>query len=420
MTHHYCKKYMKTRLEQYSKEDHGIFQKDIDSDVFFISDILINNGYQAFVVGGCIRDILLGKEPKDFDIATDASPSEICKLFSHAKIIGRRFKIVHVYVNEKKYFEVSTFRSNIKSKTNQKKFKKTQGMIKRDNVFGTISQDAFRRDFTINSLYLDLDSEILYDYVNGVHDIKEKKIRSIKQPSVSYQEDPVRMLRAIRFESKLGLKLTNDCKESIIKMSHLINNVSPYRLFDEILKIMHSGNGERGYKELKKTNLFKCLFPYTYKILENNEIYNEFFTLALRNTDLRINKGMHVNPSFIYAVFLWPYFLEEDEKESKGIDESFKRTIGSQNKYIAIPDFFQSTIFTIWSLQSSFLNLSKRNIQYLTSFSKFRAAYDFFHIRSLIDKDLRKFSDEWYEIQKDVKSKKTIKGKNRYGNRRSK
>tara|TARA_X000000368_G_scaffold315365_1_gene252864 strand:+ start:1 stop:687 length:687 start_codon:yes stop_codon:yes gene_type:complete len=228
------------------------------------------------------------------------------------------------------------------------------------------------------------------------------------------------MLRAIRFESKLGLKLTNDCKESIIKMSHLINNVSPYRLFDEILKIMHSGNGERGYKELKKTNLFKCLFPYTYKILENNEIYNEFFTLALRNTDLRINKGMHVNPSFIYAVFLWPYFLEEDEKESKGIDESFKRTIGSQNKYIAIPDFFQSTIFTIWSLQSSFLNLSKRNIQYLTSFSKFRAAYDFFHIRSLIDKDLRKFSDEWYEIQKDVKSKKIIKGKNHYGNRKSK
>ena len=175
---------MKKKLEQYSVNDHGISLKDIDSDVFSISDSLISNGYQAFVVGGCIRDILLGKKPKDFDIATDASPQEICKLFSRAKIIGRRFKIVHVYISEEKYFEVTTFRSDVKKRSNDKKFKTTKGMIKRDNFYGSISQDAFRRDFTINSLYLDLDSGILHDYVNGLEDIKAKKLRLIKKPSI--------------------------------------------------------------------------------------------------------------------------------------------------------------------------------------------------------------------------------------------
>ena len=272
---------MKTNLEQYSKEDHGIFKKDIDPDVLTISDTLISNGYQAFVVGGCIRDMLLGKTPKDFDIATDASPPEICKLFNKAKIIGRRFKIVHVYTSERKYFEVTTFRSDVKKKTNEKKFKKIQGMLKRDNVYGSISQDAFRRDFTINSLYLDLDSEILHDYVNGLDDIKNKKLRLIKKPSISYQEDPVRMLRALRFESKLGLKLTSECKQPITEMAHMINNVSPFRLFDEILKIMHSGSAVTGYNKLKEYGLFKYLFPYTNKILSENQIYNDFFIAAL-------------------------------------------------------------------------------------------------------------------------------------------
>ena len=178
---------MKKRLEQYSINDHKISHEDIDPDVYKISESLISNGYQAYLVGGCIRDILLGRKPKDFDIATDANPSEICKIFSHAKIIGRRFKIVHVYISEKKYFEVTTFRSDIKNKSSQKKFQKTHGMIRRDNFFGSISQDAFRRDFTVNSLYLDLDSKILHDYVNGFEDIKAKKLklRFIRSSSAS-------------------------------------------------------------------------------------------------------------------------------------------------------------------------------------------------------------------------------------------
>ena len=415
---------MKTNLEQYSKEDHGIFKKDIDPDVLTISDTLISNGYQAFVVGGCIRDMLLGKTPKDFDIATDASPPEICKLFNKAKIIGRRFKIVHVYTAERKYFEVTTFRSDVKKKTNEKKFKKIQGMLKRDNVYGSISQDAFRRDFTINSLYLDLDSEILHDYVNGLDDIKNKKLRLIKKPSISYQEDPVRMLRALRFESKLGLKLTSECKQPITEMAHMINNVSPFRLFDEILKIMHSGSAVTGYNKLKEFGLFKYLFPYTNKILSENQMYNDFFITALKNTDTRINDGLHVNPSFIYAVFLWPYFQELEAKysddSSSGIDRAFKKVMQSQGEYIAVPDFFQSTIFTIWSLQSSFLNLSNRNVQYLTEISKFRAAYDFFYIRSQIDHELKFYADKWYEIQKNVKGKKRERGKKYYGKRKNK
>ena len=415
---------MKKRLEQYSTDDHKISHEDIDPDVYKISESLISNGYQAYLVGGCIRDILLGRKPKDFDIATDANPSEICKIFSYAKIIGRRFKIVHVYISEKKYFEVTTFRSDIKNKSSQKKFQKMHGMIKRDNLFGSISQDAFRRDFTVNSLYLDLDSKILHDYVNGFEDIQAKKLKLIKKPSISYQEDPVRMLRAVRFESKLDLKLTSECKESIINMAHLINNVSPYRLFDEILKIVHSGRGEKGYKKLKEMNLFEYLFPFTNKILKDFSIYDDFFICALRNTDQRISDKLHVNPSFIYAVFLWPYFKVLEDKyinnESKTIDDVFRHIIESQGKYIAIPEFFQNTIFTIWSLQSSFLNLSKRNIYYLTNLDKFRAAYDFFYIRSQIDNDLKPYADKWFEIQKNVDNRNINKRKKykKSGNKR--
>ena len=415
---------MKKRLEQYSTDDHKISHEDIDPDVYKISESLISNGYQAYLVGGCIRDILLGRKPKDFDIATDANPSEICKIFSYAKIIGRRFKIVHVYISEKKYFEVTTFRSDIKNKSSKKKFQKMHGMIKRDNLFGSISQDAFRRDFTVNSLYLDLDSKILHDYVNGFEDIQAKKLKLIKKPSISYQEDPVRMLRAVRFESKLDLKLTSECKESIINMAHLINNVSPYRLFDEILKIVHSGRGEKGYKKLKEMNLFEYLFPFTNKILKDFSIYDDFFICALRNTDQRISDKLHVNPSFIYAVFLWPYFKVLEDKyinnESRTIDDVFRHIIESQGKYIAIPEFFQNTIFTIWSLQSSFLNLSKRNIYYLTNLDKFRAAYDFFYIRSQIDNDLKPYADKWFEIQKNVDNRNINKRKKykKSGNKR--
>lgn len=410
---------MKKSLEQYSKEDHGIKKKDVDLNVVKISGTLINNGYQAFLVGGCIRDLLLQKKPKDFDIATDASPAEICRLFPNARIIGKRFKIVHVYTDEKKFFEVTTFRSDISKKNNEKRFKKQHGMIKRDNVYGTISQDAYRRDFTINSLYLDLDTEILHDYVGGLNDIKRRQLRLIKKPSISYQEDPVRMLRAIRFESKLDLELKGDSKESIKKMSHLINNVSPFRLFDEILKIMHSGSAVVSYKKLIKYKIFKNLFPYTDKIIKNQANYNDFFIAALTNTDNRIRDELHVNPSFIYAVFLWPFFQEMQEqynnKKTRDVDFIFRSVMDKQAKYIAIPEFFQSTIFTIWSLQSSFLNLSSRNIQYITNIEKFRAAFDFFYLRSLINNDLKYYADKWNEIQKNVKSIKSNKRGKTYG-----
>ena len=410
---------MKKSLEQYSKEDHGIKKKDVDLNVVKISGTLINNGYQAFLVGGCIRDLLLQKKPKDFDIATDASPAEICRLFPNARVIGKRFKIVHVYTDEKKFFEVTTFRSDISKKNNEKRFKKQHGMIKRDNVYGTISQDAYRRDFTINSLYLDLDTEILHDYVGGLNDIKKRQLRLIKKPSISYQEDPVRMLRAIRFESKLDLELKGDSKESIKKMSHLINNVSPFRLFDEILKIMHSGSAVVSYKKLIKYKIFKNLFPYTDKIIKNQANYNDFFIAALTNTDNRIRDELHVNPSFIYAVFLWPFFQEMQEqynnKKTRDVDFIFRSVMDKQAKYIAIPEFFQSTIFTIWSLQSSFLNLSSRNIQYITNIEKFRAAFDFFYLRSLINKDLKYYADKWNEIQKNVKSTKSNRRGKTYG-----
>jgi len=410
---------MKKSLEQYSKEDHGIKKKDVDLNVVKISSTLINNGYQAFLVGGCIRDLLLQKKPKDFDIATDASPAEICRLFPNARIIGKRFKIVHVYTDEKKFFEVTTFRSDISKKNNEKRFKKQHGMIKRDNVYGTISQDAYRRDFTINSLYLDLDTEILHDYVGGLNDIKKRQLRLIKKPSISYQEDPVRMLRAIRFESKLDLELKGDSKESIKKMSHLIKNVSPFRLFDEILKIMHSGSAVVSYKKLIKYKIFKNLFPYTDKIIKNQANYNDFFIAALTNTDNRIRDELHVNPSFIYAVFLWPFFQEMQEqynnKKTRDVDFIFRSVMDKQAKYIAIPEFFQSTIFTIWSLQSSFLNLSSRNIQYITNIEKFRAAFDFFYLRSLINNDLKYYADKWNEIQKNVKSIKSNRRGKTYG-----
>ena len=227
------------------------------------------------------------------------------------------------------------------------------------------------------------------------------------------------MLRAIRFESKLDLELKGDSKESIKKMSHLINNVSPFRLFDEILKIMHSGSAVVSYKKLIKYKIFKNLFPYTDKIIKNQANYNDFFIAALTNTDNRIRDELHVNPSFIYAVFLWPFFQEMQEqynnKKTRDVDFIFRSVMDKQAKYIAIPEFFQSTIFTIWSLQSSFLNLSSRNIQYITNIEKFRAAFDFFYLRSLINNDLKYYADKWNEIQKNVKSIKSNRRGKTYG-----
>ena len=202
--------------------------------------------------------------------------------------------------------------------------------------------------------------------------------------------------------------MTNNCRETIREMAHLIKNVSPYRLFDEVLKIMHSGYGVEGYKSLRKEKLFEHLFPFTNKILKDFSVYDDFFICALRNTDQRIKDELHVNPSFIYAVFLWPYYKVLEDKYinngSRSIDDVFRNIIESQAKYISIPEFFQTTIFSIWSLQSSFLNLSKRNIHYLTNLDKFRVAYDFFYIRAQVNDEVKNYADRWFEIQKNLKT----------------
>ena len=388
---------MKISPEIYSKDFHSIDINIIDGHAKKISQTLKNSGYDTYLVGGCIRDILLGISPKDFDLVTDAEPNEIRKIFKNSKIIGRRFKIVHIYTDEKRYIEVTTFRAD--EKKNSYARKKGKKRIRTDNTYGEITQDAFRRDFTINSLYYDIETENLHDYVQGFKDIKENKIRSIKDPEKSFQQDPVRMLRAVKFESKLNLNLNSKDEAAIKRMSFHIKEASSYRLFDEVIKIMHCGHSQIAYSKLKEYKLFKYLFPNTHEAISTNPSYDDFIKQALKNTDERIKKDMHVNPAFIYAVFLWPSFDLLYSQKKGQFERVFDHIISKQSENIVIPKFFISTIYEIWRLQEYFVDLRKNTSKSILNSIKYRAAYDFFLIRSYINEDLVQYVNKWEKIE---------------------
>ena len=340
-------------------------------------------GFEAFIVGGAVRDLLLNYKPKDFDIATNATPEEVNRIFRRSRIIGRRFRLVHVLWGSET-IEVSTFRGHHQAEGDGQTA--DSGRILRDNIFGNLTEDAARRDFTANALYYNAKTEEVLDFHNGVADIKANLLRMIGDPVTRYQEDPVRMLRAVRLSAKLGLKIEKSTQEPIQKLADLLQDVPPSRLFDEMLKLFLSGHAVESIGALRAQHLHHGLLPLLDVVLEQ-PLGERFVMLALKNTDDRIRVGKSSNPSFLFATLLWHEVLKawETYKQSHppipALHMAMNEIIDAQAKKLAIHNRFTATMKEIWGMQPRFeQRAGKRPFGVLTH-PRYRAGYDFLLLR---------------------------------------
>jgi len=383
-----------------TREQHPVSRKHISTNALKVLYRLNKSGYDAYLVGGGVRDILLGIEPKDFDIATNATPEEIKSLFRNCRLIGRRFRLAHI-VFGRDIIEVATFRGHHENASkSQQACKKTSkqsdaGMLLRDNIYGSIEEDAERRDFTINALYYSAADFTVHDFANGIADIEAKKIRLIGDPETRYREDPVRMLRAIRFANKLDMTISDETESPISLLAPLLQNIPPARMFEEFLKLFLGGTAIANFESLRKYNLFKYFFPALDKMLnENNHPYVEnFILLAMKNTDHRINNDQRVTPAFLFAAMLWyPLQIEinKHKKESALTPQDaffagLGDVMGRQQQSIAIPKRFQAVMKDIWILQDRLSRREGKKAYRAFEHPKFRAGYDFLLLRAQIE-----------------------------------
>ncbi|MFZ4379445.1 MAG: polynucleotide adenylyltransferase PcnB [Polynucleobacter sp.] len=373
------------------KKSHRIDPHLLSKNAVKVTDTLQQGGYEAFIVGGAVRDLVLGIGPKDFDVATNATPDQVQKLFRKARLIGRRFQIVHVTFFGKGHpeiIEVSTFRALL---DNAGDHVAESGRILRDNVWGSQGEDAARRDFTINAMYYDPSSETVLDYHGGMVDIQKKTLRMIGDPTKRYREDPIRMLRAIRFAAKTGFSLETATRAPIAKLSTLLQDVPAARLFDEILKLLMSGYSWAAIQGLRDAGLHHGLLPLLDHILDSGEDSkdaNQFVKLALANTDQRIQDGKSVSAGFLFATLLWPDLLKNwNANLAKGLSntpalqDAMDDTIATQSSGITIQRRFESDMREIWSMQPRFEKRVGRYPYRLIESPRFRAGYDFLLLR---------------------------------------
>lgn len=387
------------------RNHHSISKADISTNALKVLARLTEAGFQAYLVGGSVRDLLLGKSPKDFDVATDATPQEVRRLFRNARIIGRRFKLAHILYH-REIIEVTTFRGhepvNVNQQTNE------HGMLIRDNVYGTLEDDAWRRDFTVNALYYCEEDESMIDITGGINDLKQCTLRMIGDPSKRYQEDPVRMLRAIRFCAKLDFVLEAATAAPMHHFNHLILHVSSSRLFDEMIKLYQCGHAQTVQNLLLKYGLFNHLFPQTSALADTYPVH-ALLNLTLENTDKRIQENKPVTPAFIYAALLWFPLLDQIKalKESgvdplPAIDQAMATVITQQNKIITIPKRFTQVIREVWLMQFRFEKRTGVRAYHLLEHPRFRAAYDFMALRALAQDESMALAAWWTEFQDAV------------------
>ena len=363
---------------------------------------LKQSGFQGYLVGGCVRDSLVEIKAKDFDVSTDATPEEVRKLFRSSRIIGKRFRLVHVF-NRNELIEVSTFRSNASKQSNiSEVVKDSEGKILRDNVWGTLEEDCVRRDFSINALYFDPIESDLRDFHNGLNHIQKKILVSIGDPLVRFEEDPVRSLRAIRFSSKLNFKISNDVKEAIYQKGYLLGNISNARMFDEFCKIFLTKNALNNFNKLDSFGILKYLV--------NSSGYAEdtfglrFQHAALINTDNRLKASKSITPGFLIAALLWPKL--GDASKEKGIlnlrkfFRSMDRIIREQQTLTAVPRKFHGYIKDIWSLQLKLETRLGHQPYKILNHPRFRAAYDFLLLREEAANDTQGIGEWWTQFQR--------------------
>jgi len=420
-----------------TRDQHPVSRQLLSPSALKVLYRLNKSGFDAYLVGGGVRDILLGLEPKDFDIATNATPDEIKALFRNCRLIGRRFRLAHI-VFGREIIEVATFRGHHDSASDKEKScKKTSkqsehGMLLRDNIYGTIDEDAERRDFTINALYYSTKDFKVYDFANGVQDVNDRVIRLIGDPETRYREDPVRMLRAIRFATKLDMTISDGTKAPIKELSSLMANIPAARMFEEFLKMFISGKAVANFEQLRHYNLFGYFFPAVDQALnhESDEqaLLLAFIMLAMGNTDKRINNDQRVTPAFLFAAMLW-YPLQKHIQQIKVTSQltpqdvffaALNEVMPEQQRSIAIPKRFQAVIKDIWILQDKLERREGKRAFKAFEHPKFRAGYDFLLLRAQIEatpelEELAKWWTDFQEVSNDgrvqmIKSRKAPQG----------
>ena len=363
---------------------HGIRREQVSPAARKTCKVLQEAGHKAYVVGGAVRDLLIGHPPKDYDVATSATPEEVRALFRRSRIIGRRFKIVHV-MSGPETIEVSTFRASQDAESAETD---EHGRVLRDNVYGSMAEDATRRDFTVNALYYDPTTEQIIDYHHGVADLQQKTLRMIGDPRTRYREDPVRMLRAVRLGAKLGLAIDPAARNPIREMAVLLENVPAARLFDEMLKLLFSGYAVRCLKQLREEGLHHGLLPLLDVILEQ-PLGERFVWLSLENTDERVRADKSVSPGFLFATLLWHEVLAaweakkaEGEHAQPALFQAMDDVLDAQAGKLAITRRIVGDIKDIWALQPRFEKRSGKVPYRLIEQPRYRAGWDFLRLRA--------------------------------------
>lgn len=373
----------KQGVQHIAQEKHGIDRRNVSRHAIKVCEVLQHEGYQAYIVGGAVRDLIVGLEPKDFDVATDATPEQVRALFRRARIIGRRFQLVHVVFGQE-IIETSTFRAPASASQSTD----DEGRILRDNEFGTHEQDAVRRDFTINALYYDPTTEQVIDFHQGVDDLKKRVVRMIGDPQTRYREDPVRMLRAVRFAVKLSGTIHPASKDPLLSMAGLITNVPSSRLFDEMLKLLTCGHAMDCLQQLRQDGLHQGMLPLLDVVMEQPG-GAKFIELALDRTDHRVRSGKTVSPSFLFAALLWQEvelqwkkLISQGETGIQALMQAADAVLDRQTKTLAIQKRFSADMREIWFMQPRFDKRLPKSIWRMFEQPRFRAAVDFLQLRA--------------------------------------
>jgi poly(A) polymerase len=393
------------------RAEHGISRSNISENALKVLYRLKNAGFAAFIVGGGVRDLLLGQHPKDFDVVTDAHPDEIKHLFRNARLIGRRFRLAHVRFG-RDIVEVATFRAAANDESEapaDARAHSDSGRILRDNVYGTIEEDIWRRDFTVNALYYNIADFSVWDFTTGFEDIRTRTLRLIGDPERRYREDPVRMLRAIRFAAKLGFRMAPDTAEPILALGSHLRDVPAARLFDEVLKLFQSGQGVRSFELLEQHELLGYLFPSTAAVLagEHGAHARALIRAGLANTDRRVAEDKPITPTFLYAVLLWPAIKTLTEQllpqpggnEHDAMSEACHRIVAEQVVRTSLPKRFSAPMREMLMLQRRFDQRQGIRGARLLEHRQFRAAYDFLLLRAACGEVAQELAEWWTEVQ---------------------
>ncbi len=437
-----------------SRQYHNVSRQSIERSALDVLYGLKRAGYEAYLVGGGVRDLLLGLEPKDFDIVTNAEPDQVKAVFrGRCRLIGRRFRLAHVRFG-RDIIEVATFRgagNDVATTRRKDRFGRKgkysgaareldeRGRLVRDNVYGTIEEDAWRRDFTVNALYYNIRDFSVVDYTGGLKDIELGQLRLIGDPETRYREDPVRMIRAVRFAAKLGFKIEEKTEAPIFKLAPLLLDVSHARMFEEVLKLFHSGVAVQVFEKLRYYGLFEHLFPQTDAILAE-DFPRKLVLEALKSTDQRIREGKSVNPSFLFSALLWgpmlqyrAHYLKEGWSPQEALYAAADEVIAQQVRHTAIPKRLTIQMREIWKFQYRLPNYLGGRAQKIREHIRFRAAYDFLGIRVAAGETQMADAFEWWtvyqeknpidqlalanEFKRPVRQKKARKNRNFYRKR---